>query len=715
MHGSPILTESSFRRLLLRFALLPIFSLCVFLSVLGIQLRTIAISRLAGAQATAVLLQSNQTEGSILSEETGIRGYLAAKDPAFLQPYHEGASRIQSDLAQLKESASSDPDLAARISKIANQYRRFDEVNQPLLKENLSSEDAARLLHQEKAAMDELRVEFSDLNAREIVLRDTNRNRISKIFARLPAVGISGAVLIAVVLLWYGLALFRAITLAYRRQLNETELQRDSLDTTLHSIGDAVMVCDQAGRITMLNPEAESLTGWTKRDAVGRPLPEVLHIVHEHTRQPVENPVDKVRRLNSIVALENHTVLIRKDRTEIPIDDSGAPIRNQDGSLSGVVLVFRNVAERRQAAKLIRQSQERLNSIYNTSLEYIGILSREGRVLDCNRASLEFAGNARADVVGRFFWDCPWFTGTPGMPEMVHAAIQKAAAGEAQRQEMALIRPNGEIVNFDFSLSPAFDAEGNVTYLVPEGRDISELKRAERALVQSEKLAAVGRLATSIAHEINNPLESVTNLVYLARQDSSSPEVEKYLSAADHELRRVSVIVSQTLRFHKQSSNPEPIQAAELFTTVLSIYEGRLRNSQINVEVSHRTDKPVVCFAGDVRQVLNNLVANAIDAMNRKGRLLLRSHASTEWATNRKGITITVADTGAGISQQDLGRIFEPFFTTKGIGGTGLGLWVSKEVVGRHQGMLKVRSCTTPGKSGTVFRFFLPHAPEPQQ
>jgi PAS domain S-box-containing protein len=711
----PHLNESSFRRLLLRFALLPIFSLCVVLAVLGIQLRRIAVSRFAGAQATTILLESHLAEQSILSEETGIRGYLVSHDPTFLQPYRESVGHVQNDLSQLGEEASADPAFSAKVAAIAEQYRRFDAVNQALLQEKLPDESAGPLLQQEKAAMDQLRMEFIDLNARQTAIREANRKRISTILGKLPVIGVSGGVLIAIVLLWYGRTLFREITLAYRRQLNETELQRDSLDTTLNSIGDAVMVCDAAGRITMLNPVAESLTGWTKPQAVGRPLPEVFRIVHEYTRETVENPVDKVRRLNSVVALENHTILIRRDGTEIPIDDSGAPIRNQDGSLSGVVLVFRNVAERRQAATLIRQSQERLNSIYNTSLEYIGILSPEGRVLDCNRASLEFAGNTRADVLGKFFWDCPWFTATPGMPEAVYAAIRKAAAGEAQRQEMALIRPNGEVVNFDFSLSPAFDAEGNITYLVPEGRDISELKRAEQALLQSEKLAAVGRLATSIAHEINNPLESVTNLIYLARHDPTTPEIEKYLNAADHELRRVSVIVSQTLRFHKQSSNPEPIQASELFATVLSIFEGRLRNLQIEVEAGHRTDEPVVCFAGDVRQVLNNLVANAIDAMDRKGRLLLRSHASTDWATNRKGITITVADTGAGISRDDLSHIFEPFFTTKGIGGTGLGLWVSKEVVARHQGRLNVRSCTTPGKSGTVFRFFLPHAPEPPQ
>jgi PAS domain S-box-containing protein len=702
------MTESSFRRLLLRFAYIPILSLCGFLAILGLQIREIALRRIEGSKATTVLLQGDRLQTIIIDEETGIRGYLAAKNPLFLQPYLEASGRISGEFSQLQNDASYSPEIGARISTIVKTYRHFDDINQRLLKESIPNDVMVDLLQQQKHTMDALRDEFANLNSEQNDIRESNRKRLTVLLNSLPIVGIGGCVLIAGLLVWYGIALFREITLAFRQQLNEAELQRDSLQTTLQSIGDAVMVCDTSGDITMLNPTAEELTGWTRDEAIGRPLAEVFHIINEHTRLPVESPADKVRRLNTIITLENHTVLIRKDGTEVPIDDSGAPVRNRDGSLSGVVLVFRSVAERRRAANLIRQSQERLNSIYNTSLEYVGILSPEGKVLDCNRASLEFAGNSREDVVGKFFWECPWFTYTPGMSEFVHVAIQRAAVGDPARAELALIRPSGETVNFDFSLTPVFDSEGRVIYLIPEGRDISELKRAEFALLQSEKLAAVGRLATSIAHEINNPLEAVTNLLYLARNRAVPPEVDEYLKAADYELRRVSVIANQTLRFHKQASSPQPIEAADLFTTVLSIYEGRLRNSNISVEISHRTQEAVVCFSGDVRQVLNNLIGNAIDAMSRGGRLIIRSNASTDWTTNRKGIVLTVADSGSGIAREHMERIFEPFFTTKGIGGTGLGLWVSKEVVSRHRGALRVRSSDAPNCSGTVFRFFLP-------
>jgi PAS domain S-box-containing protein len=347
--------------------------------------------------------------------------------------------------------------------------------------------------------------------------------------------------------------------------------------------------------------------------------------------------------------------------------------------------------------------------VFNTTLEYIGLLSTDGKLHDANRASLEFSDIAYEEVIGKYFWETPWFAGTPGMPEWVKAAVERAAAGEPSRKEMALVRPSGDVVHFDFSLTPVFNEDGKVIWLVPEGRDISDMKRAEQALLQSEKLAAVGRLAASIAHEINNPLEAVTNLLYLARESRSLEQIADCLKTADHELRRVSTIANQTLRFHKQAANPQPVSAADLVGTVLSIYEGRLRNSNIAVKLSYRTEQPVMCFDGDIRQVLNNLVGNSIDAMSRRGgELIVRSHATHDWKTGRAGIVITIADTGAGIAKENLRRIFEPFFTTKGIGGTGLGLWICQEVATRHQGTLRVRSSDALERSGTVFRFFLP-------
>jgi PAS domain S-box-containing protein len=239
--------------------------------------------------------------------------------------------------------------------------------------------------------------------------------------------------------------------------------------------------------------------------------------------------------------------------------------------------------------------------------------------------------------------------------------------------------------------------------------DITERRLAEQALLRTEKLAAVGRLASSIAHEINNPLEAVTNLLYLARSGEDVGEIREYLDCADAELRRISAIASQTLRFHKQSTRPTEVYCEDLMGTALELLRSRIANAKIRVEKRKFAQRPVLCFEGEIRQVISNLLINAVDAMHPGGgRLLLRSREGRDHATGRAGLILTIADTGTGMSRETLGRIFEPFYTTKGLGGTGLGLWISKEILERHKGRLRVRSSQAPGRTGTVFALFLP-------
>ena len=376
----------------------------------------------------------------------------------------------------------------------------------------------------------------------------------------------------------------------------------------------------------------------------------------------------------------------------------------------GIVVFFRDITSQRQEAQVLQEREAKLKAIYSTTLEYIGLLTPDGVLIECNRASLEFAGNKREDVLGQHFADTAWFAHTPGAPDAVREGLACANAGETYRRELSLVRPDGEVIVFDFSMTPVRDESGKVIYIVPEGRDITEVKRTESALMKSEKLAAVGRLASSIAHEINNPLESVMNLIYLARH-APGPDSHHYLQIADDEIRRVSIIANQTLRFHKQASSPQATSGEDLFSTVLSIYEGRLRSGHVQIEKQFRTDEMVVCFQGDVRQVLNNLVSNALEAMPFGGRLLIRSRKGRNWKTGEEGVVLTVADNGMGIPPNARKHIFEAFFTTKGTAGNGLGLWVCQEIVARHHGTLRVRSSTREGCSGTAFCLFLPFRP----
>jgi signal transduction histidine kinase len=239
-------------------------------------------------------------------------------------------------------------------------------------------------------------------------------------------------------------------------------------------------------------------------------------------------------------------------------------------------------------------------------------------------------------------------------------------------------------------------------------RDVTAQKAAEKALIQSEKLASVGRLASSIAHEINNPLEAVTNLLYILQSHAASEESKKLVSTAQEELARVSHIANHTLRFHRQSTNPTEVDLAELIPSILGLYRARLKSSEITVEIKRLDASPLRCYDGEMRQILMNLISNAFDATRKGGRLIVACR-DTRLRAGLKGVRVTIADTGAGIAPATLNRIFEAFYTTKGIGGTGLGLWIIQGLLEKVGGSIRVRSSIKLGQSGTVFVLSFPH------
>jgi signal transduction histidine kinase len=233
--------------------------------------------------------------------------------------------------------------------------------------------------------------------------------------------------------------------------------------------------------------------------------------------------------------------------------------------------------------------------------------------------------------------------------------------------------------------------------------------RAEEALRSSEKLAATGRLAASIAHEINNPLEVISNAIYLARSSSPS-DAAMYLKLADEELARVAEITKQTLGFYREASAPGIVKASVLLDEILNLYSRKLQAKNLSIKKQYRDELEVWGIEGELRQVFANQIANAIYAMPQHGCLTIRIRRSKSWSNGqRPGTTVSLVDTGSGISQESLTRIFDPFFTTKQDVGNGLGLWITQGIVTRHGGSIRVRSNTSPGASGTIFTTFLPH------
>ncbi len=287
----------------------------------------------------------------------------------------------------------------------------------------------------------------------------------------------------------------------------------------------------------------------------------------------------------------------------------------------------------------------------------------------------------------------------------VDAALKQ---GAAYYEEFRLHWPDGSVHWVSTSARAVRNEHGAVASVLGVNLDITDRKLSEEALLRTEKLAAVGRLASVISHEINNPLEAVTNLLYIVRMSPNLSRQDKnHLELADRELARVAHITAQTLRFHKNPSTPRQIEASVMLRELLALYRTRLTASGIEVRLDLGKDVNFHAYEGDVRQVLNNLVGNAFDAMRKGGVLRIRARCSTDAATGIKGASIAIADSGSGIPASARQHIFEAFHSTKGIGGTGLGLWISKRIVHKHKGHLRFRS-KTGANAGTVFRLWLP-------
>ena len=388
-----------------------------------------------------------------------------------------------------------------------------------------------------------------------------------------------------------------------------------------------------------------------------------------------------------------------------------SPVRNSNGKICGTLVVCTETTEIVLARHQSQLDKERLADLFQQAPAFFAVLHGPEHIFEMVNPPYQTLIGQR-DLLGRTVREAVPEAAEQGFIALLDEAYRTGQPFVGRGTPIQLARGASqplEVRYLDFVYQPRREQDGSVSGIILLGVDVTESKRAEQVLLQSEKLNAVGRLASSIAHEINNPLEAVTNLLYLAQRSAVSPTAQHYLEAAEVELQRVSAIANQTLRFHRQSTNPRPATAEDLIGGILPLYQGRLTNSRVTIERRDRTHRPFMCFEGEIRQVLSNLIGNAIDAMNPAGgRLLIRSREATDWTTGRKGVALTVADSGPGMSSHTLSRIFEPFFTTKDTSGTGLGLWISREIVDRHRGVLKVRSSQSAPRCGTVFALFLP-------
>jgi two-component system CheB/CheR fusion protein len=275
-------------------------------------------------------------------------------------------------------------------------------------------------------------------------------------------------------------------------------------------------------------------------------------------------------------------------------------------------------------------------------------------------------------------------------------------------EEWVISRADGQKIPILTTAAPIRDRQDRITGGVTGWQDLSQLKQTERALIQSEKLAATGRLAATIAHEINNPLDAITNLVYLLDELTTDATGREYLEMLNTQLRAVSRIATQTLKLHRDKGEAVQFSLTEVLDDLLELYAHKAMSCGVTVQRRLEGESRIVGYAGEIRQVISNLLLNAIEATAPAGKVVAHCYPSKSWRNGVSGYRVSVADTGAGIDRQTRSRIFEPFFTTKGEKGTGLGLWVSLGIIHRAGGRIHVWSTQMPGRSGTCFNVFLP-------
>jgi PAS domain S-box-containing protein len=517
--------------------------------------------------------------------------------------------------------------------------------------------------------------------------------------------GLFGYLLSCGIIIFFGEALRQAQRTAQARA-REAGRQREQLSVTLASIGDAVIATDREGRVTFLNHVAAELTGWKQDEAMGEPLAAVFRIVNEHTGQPVENPAERALATGRIVGLANHTVLIAKDGAERPIDDSAAPIRDDDGTVSGVILVFRDVTERRRQQIAARQ----LAAIVESSADAIIGNDLNGTITSWNPAAQHLYGFSAEEMIGK-----PKSLLIPADRQgELPAAIERIRCGErVAPYETVRVRKDGSLMDVSITVSPIRDEEGEIAGAATIARDITERKRSEAALREADRRK--DEFLATLAHELRNPMAPLSNALQALRLAGSDPAlIEQAHGMMERQLSHLVRLVDDLLDVSRITTGKIELRRERV--ELRTIVDSALETSRPLIDRSgHRIsvtlpNEPLVLYADPTRmaQVLSNLLNNAAKYTDRGGRVALAVRQEGDQAV------ITVEDDGIGIAPEVLPRLFEIFSQAdpsreRAQGGLGIGLSLVRGLVEMHGGSVGVHSDGL-GR-GSRFTVRLPLAP----
>ena len=662
--------------------------------------------------------------GRMQDAETGQRGFLLTGRDQYLAPYESAVRVALAELDQLDALTRGQPETAARVVTLrALIAQKLEELRSTVeLRRSKGLAAALEVVQTDYGmfVMDHLRAVSEEIEAEQEDNRRQSWDELERQARLNRLLTLAGAILLA------GFVAAGAILLGRASRAQETLAASaitagDLLRTTLYSIGDGVITTDAIGAVRMMNPVAERLTGYSESEARGLPAEQVFRIVNEQTRVEVEGPIRRVLREGHVVGLGNHTVLVSRTGQEVPIDDSGAPIRGRDGWLEGVVLVFRDVTERKKAEEALERSERRFRTIADAAPVMIWSDAPDGKRVFLNQPWLRFTGRTWEREM-----EHGWKEGVHPEDRARRQEVYDRAVETLQpfSVELRLRRHDGQYCWVLGNGVPRFGPDGEFLGYIGTCTDIDDRKRSEEKMRQAAKLESLGVLAGGIAHDFNNLLTGIMGNAslledYVSHDSAAMALVQSLQLSSDRaaKLTRQMLAYSGRGRFFVES-----LDLSEQVRQIVSLIDASIpKNVEVRLALAERLPA-IQADASQLQQIVMNLVINAAEAIGPEGGWVAVSTAGRNvdegtvadfgiGGTLAPGpyVSLTVADNGSGMDAQTLSKIFDPFFTTK-FTGRGLGLAAVSGIVRGHRGAIQVESA--PGE-GACFHVYLPGTAAP--